>query len=206
MIGVLIGNGESRKGFPLESLHARPSITYGCNALYRDFAPDVLFVGDAGMASEIQQSYTGLIAQVDREGCTVKLNNCTVAPSATIPLPKSRSGYKWLTGIAAAYVMCHLHENLLSGVFLLGFDGYQTQTVNNVYKGTENYLNATEQQTGIARNVRSMQGLVFELFPQLKFYRVGHEDEPVKNPWDLPNVNFISYTDFKKSFLTYATS
>ena len=36
-----IGNGNSRKDFNLESLRGKGKI-YGCNALYRDFKPDVL--------------------------------------------------------------------------------------------------------------------------------------------------------------------
>ena len=35
-----IGNGESRQGFDLEKLRQHGKI-YGCNALYRDFMPDV---------------------------------------------------------------------------------------------------------------------------------------------------------------------
>ena len=40
-----IGNGESRKGFDLEQLRPHGKI-YGCNALYRDFTPDVLVAVD----------------------------------------------------------------------------------------------------------------------------------------------------------------
>ena len=36
-----IGNGTSRQNFSLESLRDKGKI-YGCNALYRDFKPDVL--------------------------------------------------------------------------------------------------------------------------------------------------------------------
>ena len=43
-----IGNGESRKGLDLESLRPLGKI-YGCNALYRDFAPDVLTAVDHGI-------------------------------------------------------------------------------------------------------------------------------------------------------------
>ena len=47
-----IGNGESRKGFDLETLRKHGSI-YGCNALYRDFMPDVLTAVDQGIMHEI---------------------------------------------------------------------------------------------------------------------------------------------------------
>ena len=50
-----IGNGESRKGFDLEALRPHGKI-YGCNALYRDFTPDVLTAVDQGICHEIYHS------------------------------------------------------------------------------------------------------------------------------------------------------
>ena len=47
-----IGNGESRKGFDLEKLRPYGKI-YGCNAIYRDFMPDVLTAVDHGIMHEI---------------------------------------------------------------------------------------------------------------------------------------------------------
>jgi len=51
----LIGNGESRKGFDLNILKSHGKI-YGCNALYRDFTPDVLIAVDHGIMHEIYHS------------------------------------------------------------------------------------------------------------------------------------------------------
>jgi hypothetical protein len=50
-----IGNGESRKNFDLQSLRPYGKI-YGCNALYRDFTPDVLTAVDHGIMHEIYHS------------------------------------------------------------------------------------------------------------------------------------------------------
>ena len=50
-----IGNGESRKDFDLEKLRSHGKI-YGCNALYRDFTPDVLIAVDPGITHEIYHS------------------------------------------------------------------------------------------------------------------------------------------------------
>ena len=50
-----IGNGESRKDFDLESLRPHGKI-YGCNALYRDFTPDVITAVDMGIMHEIYNS------------------------------------------------------------------------------------------------------------------------------------------------------
>jgi len=51
----LIGNGESRKGFDLNKLKPYGKV-YGCNAIYRDFVPDVLVSVDHGIMHEIYHS------------------------------------------------------------------------------------------------------------------------------------------------------
>jgi len=50
-----IGNGESRQSIDLIKLRPHGKI-YGCNALYRDFTPDVLTAVDQGIMHEIYQS------------------------------------------------------------------------------------------------------------------------------------------------------
>jgi len=52
---TVLGNGESRKGIDLESLRKEGPI-YGCNALHRDFSPDVLCATDWDMIFEIMTS------------------------------------------------------------------------------------------------------------------------------------------------------
>ena len=47
-----IGNGESRKGFDLDKLKPFGKI-YGCNAIHRDYMPDVLTAVDHGIMHEI---------------------------------------------------------------------------------------------------------------------------------------------------------
>ena len=51
----LIGNGESRKDFNLDLLKPHGKI-YGCNAIYRQYTPDVLVSVDHGIMHEIYQS------------------------------------------------------------------------------------------------------------------------------------------------------
>ena len=47
-----IGNGESRRDYSLQNLRQYGKI-YGCNALYRDFTPDVLTAVDQGIMHEV---------------------------------------------------------------------------------------------------------------------------------------------------------
>ena len=50
-----IGNGESRIGYDLDKLKPYGKI-YGCNAMYRDYTPDVLCAVDMGIMHEIYNS------------------------------------------------------------------------------------------------------------------------------------------------------
>ena len=52
-VAWIIGNGPSRKGIDLEELEGT---TFGCNALYRDFTPDVLVAMDFNICHEIYRS------------------------------------------------------------------------------------------------------------------------------------------------------
>ena len=50
-----LGNGESRKDVNLDALKPHGKI-YGCNALYREYTPDVLVAVDQGIIHEIYHS------------------------------------------------------------------------------------------------------------------------------------------------------
>ena len=50
--GYVLGNGPSRAHINLDELR-KDGIIYGCNALYRDFMPDVLTAVDHGIMHEI---------------------------------------------------------------------------------------------------------------------------------------------------------
>lgn len=52
---VVIGNGKSRENLNLDKIHER-AYTFGCNALYRDFAPDYLYTGDPPITHEVLSS------------------------------------------------------------------------------------------------------------------------------------------------------
>ena len=51
----VLGNGVSRLAVDLNQLKQRGKI-YGCNALYREFVPDVLISTDKAIAGAIQNS------------------------------------------------------------------------------------------------------------------------------------------------------
>ena len=65
LTAYVIGNGPSRRAVDLNKLDG---ITYGCNALYRDFSPNFLFANDYNMILEIISSgYRGQCIFADYE-------------------------------------------------------------------------------------------------------------------------------------------
>ena len=52
---IVVGNGVSRKNIDLWQLK-KDYIVYGCNAIYREFQPDILFCVDDRMCNEIHVS------------------------------------------------------------------------------------------------------------------------------------------------------
>ena len=52
---VCLGNGQSRQGLDLNKLK-KYSTVIGCNAIYRDFEPDILVALDSRMSHEIYRS------------------------------------------------------------------------------------------------------------------------------------------------------
>lgn len=139
---VVIGNGVGRLKFDLKNLKRYPytppnkkmMVTYGCNALYRDFSPDYLVVTGEGIANEISKT----------NYCD---NNIVFANSDVIMdfpgtfhiIPQDPN---WNAGAIAAYLACFDGH---SRIYLLGFDGNDTPNYsNNVYANTNGYKNFNE--------------------------------------------------------------
>ena len=133
-IAFVLGNGKSRLAVDLNSLRPHGKI-YGCNALYRDFTPDVLVATDPEISREIQES-----------GYSLKNEFHTRKPLNDLgAIQLSRyNGYS--SGPNA------LHLAIKQGgikIFLLGFDldSPEDGRFNNVYAGTECYKPVDSDQT-----------------------------------------------------------
>lgn len=142
---IVIGNGESRLGFdmrqfmpfktgPLDTkwsnqLAVKKFYTYGCNALYRDFAPDFLFAtGDKIIKEIVDSGYT--------DDHVVYANSWVLPqyPNKFQLIPEN-PGFN--SGALAAYMAAFDGHKR---VFLLGFDGNDTPNLNsNVYNDTNGY-------------------------------------------------------------------
>jgi hypothetical protein len=176
----VLGNGRSRLGLDLNSLSSAGKI-FGCNALYRDFSPDVLIATDPGITKEIECSgYPD-----HREFFTRK---------------PGYSGSKRITKnvgfssgpIAVTYAAM---EGFLR-IYLIGFDltGINNKH-NNVYSGTPNYREIDSAATYYGNWINQIASVAQE-YPIPKFIRVGDNSQYRPDRWNLPNIQFQTIDEF----------
>lgn len=195
MRGFVIGNGESRRGFDLSSLE-KHGLVYGCNALYREYSPKLLFVHDSHMKEEVKTFYKKEFAFVD--GGLAKIYDKNNNLKKVVGL----NHQVLMTGIAAAYFLCSI--NKATEVFLLGFDPFKKGNFRScLYDGTQNYPKKIEKSVipSIDRSNSDIRVLATE-FRNVTFYRVGDKQDLLPHSWtSLKNFKFITYPEFKKVLL-----
>lgn len=183
--GFVIGNGKSRLAINLEDLKKHGRV-YGCNALYRDFTPDVLIATDPGITAEIENS-----------GYALKNTFYTRQPKAELGSQLITHHFGFSSGpIAAKYAAEAAHAVIyLVGFDLQGQDGRQ----NNVYSSSENYRKSEEKETYYGNWVKQL-AQIFREHKQQKFIRLTNEDGIVPVQWlQCPNHASQLISDFMPS-------
>ena len=173
----LIGNGKSREGFDLEQLRPFGTII-GCNALYRDFSPDILVTIDAKMINEINKT----------DYC--KDNVCIV------PIGRKLTGGKHFRTKRFNTSGCFAMQMISRAMkpkycFMLGMDCYP----GNMYDKTPNYSpNTLQNFTGVSRYyLESLQG------PGDTIYiNVNEKDTWPNACHETGKYKFITYKTFNK--------
>lgn len=198
-IGLVIGNGQSRKDYDLKQIPPQV-LVYGCNALYRDFAPTVLFARDAPMVKEISEKYKGSVARqpkrkLIRQGKNSHYANPVIefedsAGKHHIEIPKSII----FTGSVATYCMASAHGEL-SAIYLLGFAAN-----SNLYTGSENYGTgeAGDQREPTNKDFTEDLDRVLKAFPAVNFYSIGG---PI-NGLSSPNLKSAAWGEMLQSAKT----
>jgi hypothetical protein len=187
----VLGNGVSRQAVALELLRPLGKI-YGCNALYRDFVPDVLIATDRPISTEIQNS-----------GYAITNKFYTRKPiegQGALKVPHDYYGYSSgpiATGIAA------MDQHHL--IYIIGFDmGPVNNKFNNVYADTDFYRksDATPVYTG---NWTKQIRRICEDFSKTQFVRVQGkttadiaEFAGIKNLRHLPIHTFLDRINNQK--------
>ena len=96
----------------------------------------------------------------------------------------------WSTGNTALHLACRYGE--VEEIYILGFDlSTYEDTLNNIYKGTDNYLPATSKGFNSINWLNQMKA-VFQEFSDKQFYWVDRQDE---NKFHFDNVKDLTKTD-----------
>jgi hypothetical protein len=155
----VLGNGISRQGIDLQQLQLLGTV-YGCNALYREFTPDVLISTDRPIATHIQES--GYSAR--NRFYTRRPINGLGAHRVPQPYFGFSSG-PIATGIAAG--------DGHTTIYMLGFDMGPAANglFNNVYADTEFYKQTLAKPTFTGNWVKQLTSVTKD-FPNQQFVRV----------------------------------
>jgi hypothetical protein len=184
----VLGNGVSRKGLDLDQLRQHGKI-YGCNALYREYVPDVLVATDRPIATAIQQS-----------GYAMKHQFYTRRPVDNLGanrVPSSYFGYS--SGPIAVALAAEQGHNM---VYLLGFDmgPVNNNQFNNIYAGTEFYKSSDASPTFTGNWTKQLIHIVND-FPHCTFFRIhGPTTSQISQFDNIPNLTSLNLSDFLSRF------
>ena len=189
-VAFVLGNGKSRLNVDPKNFQER-GVVYGCNALYREFAPDYLVAVDVKMVNEIIASGYHRTHQVwtnSNKGITSKTNINFFSPHKG-----------WSSGPTALwFASTHTYQT----IYILGFD-YQGAggKFNNVYADTFNYKKSTDAPT-FHGNWLSQTEKVIKEFRQIKIVRVIEDGAfvPDQLGYQHPNLKHINYHEFKLNY------
>ena len=183
-IAFVIGNGISRRQVSLPHLKSRGRV-YACNAIYREFVPDVLVATDRPISTAIQDS-----------GYALRHRFYTRRPLpdlGALTLPKAYFGYSSgpnALGLAAA--------DQHARIYLLGFDMApdSNNTFNNIYADTEFYKAAGSKPTFTGNWIRQICHVVGD-YPAVDFVRImGPITAVIDEFAGLPNLRSLDLDTF----------
>lgn len=191
---VVIGNGPSRLGFPMDHLKIRSGLlgadtvqTYGCNALYRDFAPDFLVAsGHPNIVKEIAESQ-----YVNDNVVYTNALHLLEYPNKFYLIPHDPYTD---AGTSALYLAAFDGHKK---IWMLGFDGQDTPGFNyNVYADTNGY--DSKRSLVLEDKWVNDKKAIFDTYNDVEFIRVTERGtDRVPDAWKYAtNFRQISFNDF----------
>ncbi len=186
---ICLGNGKSRTAYStkqFDNTNKRKilryyNVMYGCNAVYRDWQPDFLFVSKQLMAAQIPIEMHDV--SFASQEIMRRYDNFNLMPG----------GSRMDAGSSAAYLAA-FHG--AKRVFLFGYDGQpDPEKNNNIYAGSDFY---DDEQTKIndISWVRNLQN-VFETYDDVEFIRVTTDQNPsYRCLHKSPNYKTVSFKQF----------
>jgi hypothetical protein len=180
----VLGNGISRLQVDLITLKQEGKV-YGCNALYREFVPDVLVSTDKGISHEIQNS-----------GYAEKHLMYTRNPLPGLGaknVPQKYFGYS--SGPIALALAAEAEHTV---IYIVGFDMGPNQNgkFNNVYADTEFYKKSSASPTYTGNWARQMS-MVMRNYMHKNFIRIiGPTTSQVQEFSKVSNLISMTMPDF----------
>lgn len=183
----LIGNGKSREIFDLERLRSKGTII-GCNALFREFNPDILVCIDAKMLKEVKQAEYG--TKPEEHALIITPAN------RSYPVPNS---LKWRTdrfNTSGCFAMKMIDELMKpTKCYMIGMDGFP----GNMYDATPNYAaNTLQNFSGVLSYY--MQVLNSKV-SQTVFINVNTKDAWPTEAHETGKYKYITFEEFETTIM-----
>ena len=185
----VLGNGTSRKSIDLNQLKENGKV-YGCNALFREFAPDFLVAVDTKMILEINKA-----AYQHSHPVWTNPNRAFNKMNGFNFFQTSKG---WSSGPTALW-LASTHST--DTIYIIGFDyaGIDDK-VNNIYADTYNYKKSYEKAT-YHGNWLNQTLITCQKFSKKRYIRVVQEDAFIPKEFSkINNLDHITVEEFKKSF------
>jgi len=186
----VLGNGVSRQVVDLTQLKTLGRV-YGCNAIYREFVPDVLVSTDTPISERIQN-----------EGYSQKNIHYTRKP---LPDSGSRRITQPYYGFSSGPVA--VGQAALDGataIYLVGFDLGPTRDgrFNNIYADTEFYKKSSAGPTFTGNWVNQIRTITKD-FPKTNFFRIsGDTTAEIRELLGIPNLVHVKMADFQNRLVS----
>ena len=194
---LVVGNGESRLGIKLPNIE-----TVGCNAIHRDHTVDHLVCCDKRMVEEaLKNPQVSKIYTRQSWLNHFKQDNVIEVPRLLENgVNKVDKPEHWGSGPYSVLLGSMLGDY----IHLIGFDLYhKDKKINNVYKGTENYLSAESKPVDYSYWVYQI-AKVFCWNPDKYFTVYNTEGWKIPSCWNLDNVKLSTdLTNIEKNIKLY---
>jgi hypothetical protein len=182
----VLGNGTSRQPIDLNLLKTLGRV-YGCNAIYREFEPDVLISTDLPISERIQhEGYSQTHVHYTRK---------PLPGTGALRIAQQYFGYS--SGPVA------VAQAALDGaiaIYLIGFDMGPNRTgrFNNCYADTEFYKKSSANPTFVGNWTRQLRQIARD-FPKTSFFRVvGDTTAEIRDLQGVPNLAHVDMVIFQQ--------
>ena len=186
----VIGNGESRKNFNLNSLE---SFAIGCNAIHREYVCNEIVAVDRRMVREIvaNPKYKNIKTYTRPNWVKEFSHNSNVTIVPELPYKgnlREDDPWHWNSGPFALLIACLKSPTTIN---LLGFDLYSpNHCLNNVYKDTDNYGKSTDHAIDHRYWVHQLYMLCTS-FPKINFIQWQNKNWQIPSSWlSINNLTF----------------